>query len=130
MSRYQIITLVDITRTNPDRAERNTVKISQQANFNSLIQAIGLRSNVEWTVDPAMYTGRIPEQSGKANHWIWEFDVERDEIFLKGNNPVGLLIEDLDGVPIITGLNDSVDIFPAVFKTQGDTANTWFKIIS
>ena len=77
-----------------------------------------------------MNQGRIPNQSGKANHWIWEFDAEREEIFLKDNDPVGLLKEDLDGVPVITGLYDSADIFPAVFKTQGDLANTWVQIIS
>ena len=52
MPRYKIITLVDITRTNPDRSERDQLKVSQQANFNSLIQAIGLRSNVDWERDP------------------------------------------------------------------------------
>jgi hypothetical protein len=39
MARYKITTLVDITRTNPSRAETDVLKIAQQANFNSLIQA-------------------------------------------------------------------------------------------
>jgi hypothetical protein len=129
MPRYQVITLVDITRTNPDRSEKDHLRVSQQANFNSLIQAIGLRSNVDWETDPQMHQGSIPTQLGKANHWIWEFNAERDEIFLKDKNPVGLLIEDLNGVPVITKLNDSADIYPAVFKTQGDDINTWFTII-
>ena len=131
MARYQIITLVDITRTNPSRNETNKIKLGQQANFNSLIQAIGLRSNVAWDIDPERHTGRVPHQDSKANHWIWQFEVERDQIFWKNeNDQVGLLLDDLDGVPIISNLTDSVDIHPPVFKTRGDQANTWITIIS
>lgn len=130
MSRYQLITLVDITRAKPSRSEKDSFKLSQQANFNSLIQSIGLRSNVDWDWDPKMNTGRIPGHDGKANHWVWEFDAEREDIFLKDNDPVGLLKEDINGVPVITGLDDSVDIFPAVFQTHGPNTNIWFTIIS
>jgi hypothetical protein len=52
MPRYQIVTLVDITRTNPTRSETDQHLLAQQANFNTLLQSIGLRSNVEWAVDP------------------------------------------------------------------------------
>jgi hypothetical protein len=126
MARYKIITLVDITRTNPTRAETDNLKIAQQANFNSLIQAIGMRSNIDWRVDPKMYTGKLPTPfDGKGNHWVWEFDTDRDMTFQKGDDPVGLLVDDLHGVPVIDRLNNSVDIDPAVFATKGDNINTW-----
>lgn len=126
MARYQIITLVDITRSNPDRSETDKLKVGQQANFNSLIQAIGLRANVEWEIDPKMQDGRLPHpRSGKANHWAWEFTTERDYLFQKDDDPVGLLLDDLDGVPIVDQLNNSMDINPAVFQTQGEKTNTW-----
>jgi hypothetical protein len=84
MARYKIITFVDITRTNPSRQETNKLKLGQQANFNCLIQAIGLRANVAWEQDPELNTGRLPHPMvGKANHWIWEFETERDYLFLK-----------------------------------------------
>ena len=108
MPRYKIITLVDISRSDPNRVEQDELKISQQANFNSLVQAIGLRSNIEWTVDPKKYTGSLPYPlEGKAAHWIWEFEVEREDVFLKDNNPAGLLIDDLHGVPIIDNLENT-----------------------
>lgn len=130
MARYKIITLVDITRTNPTRAETDKTKLSQQANFNSLLQAIGMRSNATWIKDPKKDTGRLPEPAdGKATYWTWEFDVERDEVFLHNDNPVGLLIEDLHGVPIINQLENSVDISPAAFQTKGDNINSWVTII-
>jgi hypothetical protein len=130
MPRYQIITLVDITRTNPARSETDHVKLSQQANFNSLIQAIGMRSNVTWDRDPIAETGRVPKQDFKAMHWYWEFFVEREQVFFKDDDPVALLKTDLDGVPIIAGLTDSADLNPACFFSQGDRINTWILEIS
>lgn len=127
MARYTIITLVDITRTQPTRSETDKIKLGQQSNFNSLLQAIGLRSNVSWETDPKMHTGSIPTTNGKANHWIWEFDTERDDTFLKDKDPVGLLIDDLHGVPIITNLKETADIHPAAFIVKGDNTNTWVK---
>ena len=131
MARYQIFTLVDITRTNPIRGETDKIKLGQQANFNSLIQAIGLRSNVTWSQDPKKQTGRLPEPAdGKATYWIWEFDVERDDVFLVDDNPVGLLIDDLQGVPVIDNLENPTSLYPAAFQTRGPNQNTWLNIIS
>jgi hypothetical protein len=130
MPRYQIITLVDITRTNPTRSDTDFVKLGQQANFNSLIQAIGLRANVEWSVDPIQHAGALPYPAdGKATHWTWEFEVERDLLFQKDNDPAGLLKDDIDGVPVVNQLNNSVDIEPAVFQIKNNI-NIWISQIS
>jgi hypothetical protein len=126
MARFQIITLVDITQTNPHRSETDPHLLSQQANFNSLIQAIGLRANVLWVTSPSERNGALPRDiGGKAVYWIWTFDVERDDVFLKNGNSVALLIDDLNGVPIIPDLNNSVDLDPACFISKGDNANIW-----
>ena len=126
MPRYRIITLIDITRTNAGKSDPSQTKINQQQNFNSLRQAIELRSNVSWVTDPKEFKGSLPVPlEGKANHWIWEFDVEREDTFLKNSDPVGLLLDDLNGVPIIDGLNNTVIIDPAAFQTQGPNVNIW-----
>jgi hypothetical protein len=132
MARYQIITLVDITRSSPSRSETDKIKLGQQANFNSLLQAIGLRANITWEQNPEMKDGRLPHpRTGKANHWTWEFDTERDLLFYKDDlNPVGLLVDDLHGVPIIDQLNNSVDIYPPIFSTRGENTNTWIYELS
>ena len=130
MARYKIVTLVDITRSQPSRDEVDPIRIGQQANFNSLIQAIGMRSNVAWGRDPKKHTGSLPDDiTGKATHWIWEFDCEREDVFLKGDDPVGLLAEDLHGVPVIADLENSADILPAAFQTRNGNQNTWLTII-
>lgn len=129
MQRYKIVTLVDITRSQATRSETDRIKIGQQANFNSLVQAIGLRANITWLSDPLKQTGQLPYPiEGKATFWTWEFETEQDTLFQKDNNPVALLIEDLNGVPIISDLSNDVDIFPAVFSTKSNI-NTWVLII-
>ena len=130
MPRYRITTLVDITRTNATRSETDEKRISQQANFNSLIQAIGMRANVEWQTDPIKKDGRLPDHwKGQANYWIWEFDVERDEVFEQDGDPVYLLREDLNSVPVIAELDESIDLDPSAFITQGEKTNTFVEII-
>lgn len=126
MARYRIITLIDITRSQAGRDSTDKIKIGQQANFNTFLQAIGLRSNVEWDRDPVKQEGRLPEPAtGRATYWTWEFICEREDIFLKDNDPVLLLVEDLNGVPVIPMLTNSADISPAAIQTLGDKINTW-----
>ena len=126
MQVFKIITLVDITRTIPTRDEPDRKKINQQANFDSLIQTIGLRSIIDWNIDPVMSTGTLPVVNrGKASHWIWEFETEQTDLFLDADGPTGLLTKDLHGVPIITGLDDSADLTPPAFITLGRYPNTW-----
>jgi hypothetical protein len=124
MPTYQITSLVDITRTNPHRSETSTVKLSQQANFNSLIQAIGLRSNVEWEQDPTRLEGALPYPfDGRGAYWTWEFTVEREDVFLNNDDPVSLLIKDLHNVPVLSGLDETVELHPSAFQTQGSRIN-------
>lgn len=131
MARYQVITLVDITRTNASRYETDKIKLGQQANFNALQQAIGLRSNLTFVTDPIQHSGALPlGLTGRATYWIWCFDTERDMVFAKGADPVGLLIDDIQGVPITDRLNNSVELDPAAFISRGDNANIWLSEIT
>jgi len=126
MPRYQIVTLVDITRTDPSRSETDRILLGQQANFNSLLQAIGLRSNVEWSTDPVKKDGRLPPPfKGSAVYWLWQFDCEREQVFEKGTDPVSLLKDDLHGVPVIDRLHETIDLTPPAFQTQGEMINIW-----
>lgn len=130
MERYRLTTLVDITRSGASRSETDKIKIGQQANFNSLIQTIGIRSNIEWTKDPNKDNGRLPVgEQGKAVYWTWEFFTERDDVFKEGNDKTLLLLKDLHGVPIVDLLENSADLSPPVFQTFGDNTNTWINVI-
>jgi hypothetical protein len=130
MTRYKIITLIDITRTNPTRVEQDPTVLGQQANFNTFLQGIGMRANPEWEQDPTMDSGSLPPPfEGRANYWTWEFAVERDQVFERDNDPVALLIEDLHNIPIISNLLNDVDLYPAAIQTQGLSINTYISII-
>lgn len=129
MPAYCIISLVDITRTNPHRSDTDTVKLSQQANFNSLVQAIGLRSNVEWEHDPVRHKGALPYPfDGRGAYWTWQFTVEREDIFLNSAGPVGLLAEDLHNVPVLAGLSETIEVTPLAFQSRGERMNIWVEI--
>jgi hypothetical protein len=130
MPRYRITTLIDITRTATAKSPLTDLQIKQQANFDSLRQAIELRSNVEWNRDPAYHEGALPEPfDGRGAYWTWEFEIEQEELFKKGDNPIGLLIDDMHGVPIVNQLLNSKDIDPAAFQTHGENQNIWIEII-
>jgi hypothetical protein len=77
-----------------------------------------------------MDNGALPYKlGGKATHWIWEFEIEQEEIFKTDDSPIGLLIDDMHGVPIVNQLLNSKDIDPAVFQTHGENQNIWIEII-
>lgn len=131
MERYKIISLVDITKSNASRSETDKIKLGQQANFNSLIQAIGIRANIEWDTDPIKEQGRFPEPiDGAGAYWIWEFTTERYSVFLKDNDPTSLLKDDIHGVPVIDMLNNTVEIIPSAFQTKGENQNIWVSKIN
>ena len=130
MPRYRITTLIDITRTDAKKSDNDQYRLAQQDNFNSLRQSIELRSIVSWHRDPVKQNGRLPDPlDGKAAYWIWEFETERDDLFLRDNDPVALLKEDLHGVPIIDGLDETVNFEISAMQTQGQMVNTWVAII-
>jgi len=121
MARYTIRTTVDITRSNPDRADPDQIKQAQQSNFNSLLQGIGMRANVEWDNDP------IRTVENDTAYWTWQFEVEREDVFLEDDDPVGLLKNDLHGVPIIKNLTETEKFDKAVFLTKNGTNNIWIE---
>ena len=131
MNTYEIVTLVDITRTQARREDTDILKKAQQANFDSLRQAIELRSNVEWTDDPKGELGRLPPNTaeGKAKYWQWQFSVEREAVFESNGDPVALLRQDINGVPVIAGLEETTDLTPPAFITEGKNINTWVREI-
>ena len=130
MQIYELITLVDITRSNASRSETDPILKGQQANFNTLIQSIGMRANVEWKIDPKWFDGIPVEGRGKIKHWVWQFECERDDVFNNGKDPVGLLLDDLNSVPIIELLTEVYDLTPPAFVTKGEKPNTWVKLIA
>ena len=60
------------------------------------------------------------------NVWRFDFETEKDCLFEKDNDPVGLLIDDFELVPYIDGLDECMTQNYNVFVTEGKGKNIVF----
>jgi hypothetical protein len=93
---------------------------NQQSNWETVNQVISLRTLPEKISTPV--------QDSTAITWSFEFDVVDPGSIFYNYSPVGYLIADCDGVPMITGLSESVDNTP-VLISHGNDANIWFDVV-
>jgi hypothetical protein len=133
MKRFIVHTLVDITETRVYRhQDTNPLAKSQQQNFLTLLQTIGLRVNPAYTQSPICEETSLKQHSfgsdytGNHNLWTFEFTIEYEDGFTdEQGNEAGLLIRDLHFVPIITDLEETINIRLPVFDTTStDYRNT------
>lgn len=93
---------------------------NQQTNWETVNQVISLRTLPERISTPTI-------DSNSAT-WSFEFDVVDPSSISYNNNPVGYLIDDCNGVPMIIGLGESVDNV-ACMSNQGANSNIWFDVV-
>jgi hypothetical protein len=93
---------------------------NQQANWETVNQVISLRTLPERISTPTV--------DSAAGTWSFEFDVVDPSSISHYNNPVGYLTDDCNGVPMITGLGESVSNV-ALLSSQGTDTNIWFDVI-
>ena len=128
---YMLYTTVDITNTGQYRHEpgKETDRWKEQ-NFQTLLQTIGLRTNITFRRSPDMVQVGGKQLGFDTDNlvraWRFDFSTEREGFFEKNNNPVGGLVEDFDGVPYIAGLDESMEQNYAVFVTEGPSRNIVF----
>lgn len=132
MQRFTIQTLVDITETKQYRHQPGEeLAKHQQQNFVTLLQTIGLRANPIFSKGPIITKRDLSNSEFGKNYtgthsvWTFVFDIEYEGAFTDGTSDHALLIKDLRFVPIITGLNETIDVDLAVFDTSSpETRNT------
>ena len=118
MQRFRITTLVDITRTQVFKEYIDSLKKKQQDNFNTLHQTLEMRAIIFSEKDPEQ---KIIDWNGKNElAWIWEFYIERDDIFLKDEDPAGLIKQDLEYVPFITGCKETAKFSKSFFSVPSN----------
>jgi len=137
---YTCVTLIDITKTDAARhyfsgmeeseAEYN-IKRNQHRNYQSMLQVIGLRCQPIYLTDPVIYPDENLTKIGfgsdysKGDVWTFSFGVEQEGIFDLPTQPMGLLLNDLHNVPIITGLAENVNVKISMLDTSNtNTKNT------
>jgi len=112
--KFQINTLIDVTDTGARRSQ-NVFEAKQQANFDTLYNVIGLRTNpTEFNVtvleeDVKKY-GFGSEYKGKQKIWQVEFYVEAE-----ASTNIEFMRNDFSLVPIIAELNESVKLDKNLF---------------
>ena len=120
MARIQIRTVIDITNTGVKRLDIGSEKpLNQYRNFTTFMQVFGIRSIFSIVQSPVQ----------KDGEWTMIIDTDRDDVYHDGTDPVGLLKNDLDTVPIITGLDEIKAIKQPVIKTMGKQPNTFVSLL-
>ena len=131
-------TLVDITATgvirgqDPDNAERN-----QQRNWETLLQCIGLRTqpqNIQEPITSTLEDIGAAEfgdfYTGTQKIWTWSWTVEREGVYDLADVPLAGLLQDIEQVPIITGLEETARFMLPIFYPYGTIKNIYIKQVT
>ncbi|NBP55784.1 hypothetical protein EBU71_04455 [bacterium] len=110
--RYKLHTLVDITATGQYRSEEGKQQArNQQQNFDTVLNTIGMRSNLMYDDNPKVIIDYPVKyfMTGKelSNIWIFEWYVESRYRYLHEEDDVGLLKVDFSLVPYIPNLTET-----------------------
>ena len=105
--------ITDITEWNRSR--------NQQRNWETITQILSLRTQLFSLTDP------IKDQTG--TRWMFEFETESDGIYGSDLDPVQVLREDANGVPMLLELDNSLEL-ESYLITTGPKQNIWFAPIS
>jgi len=124
-SRITLYTLVDVTCTNARRTQ-DIFKYQQQQNYQTMINTMSLRSNPLSVQIPQIIEGK-DLNFGINKDWkhVWKCSFE---IGYASGISLETLIEDFNLVPVITGLNESITIDPAIFDSTTNNKNIIFEI--
>ena len=140
MQRHEIITLVDITETgitdNNAKTAETQLQRNQQRNYDTLCQVISLRSNFYGASSGSAIIENIDYFDEDLSELISRHDVRTIKVWsfvfeTDRTDPFGvdyeLLTMDLNMVPIIPALTETVPIFPPYFIVNGDLQNTFVR---
>lgn len=137
MSKIAVYTLIDITATDvKTNAEDTVFRRNQQRNWETAHQIINLRTKVDVEIKP--YTPKIVSLAnhkfsnlyyGEHKCWKFIFTVEFSKVFAGEVHILEKLEYDFNQVPIITGLEETINLPDPVFYTKGGLINTYFKVL-
>jgi hypothetical protein len=138
METIELNTLIDITNTNVRRANQGTQQeYEQYKNWITLNQCIEMRSIITYNTLPTNEVVDIKglgfgkNYKGKQRVWTWRFSPDRATSFSSEQGDLDLLISDLDQIPIIKNLLETINIDTTVFDLKDENLkNTVLRIIS
>jgi hypothetical protein len=130
---YKLYTLVDITHTGQHRNEAGKEQLRyKEQNFNTMLQTLGLRSNIWYDRGPQMLEvgGRLVGFDTDNVIRVWRFDwrVEQPNVYERNGDALSFLKQDFHLVPYISGLDEAMEQRYAVFNTADPGANIVFHV--
>lgn len=133
---FTICTLVDITETGVTRnTPAKEFERNQQRNWESVLQVIGIRAQPMVVTQPLadiVSADIISELFGEMYHgreqrvWVASFAIEHKGVFTKDDDPLSLLKDDFNQVPIVCGLNETAKFILPIFYSFGSLKNIAF----
>jgi hypothetical protein len=137
MQTIEIKTLVDITNTNVARPNQGTqLAHDQYRNFVTLKQCAEIRSNILYDFSPEMQIVDVKDlgfgskYKGKHAVWTFRFNPERTNVYVNERDEIGGLLDDVQGVPVIEKLTETINIEKAIFELiDASSKNTVIKAI-
>lgn len=93
---------------------------NQQRNFDTLLQLIGLRTQVYNISQP---TQMLSGPFGARKTWHFTFEIEPQSQWTVDGDDLWILKQDSEGTPMIVNLDEEASIDPKIF-TQGNKVNT------
>jgi hypothetical protein len=137
MQTIEIQTLVDITDTKVARPNQGTaLQHDQFRNFTTLRQCVEIRSIISYDASPSVENVDIKDMGfgskfkGKHQVWTFRFYPDRTGAYIEGRDEVGALINDVNGVPVIQKLTETINMDTAMFEVKdAATKNTIIKAI-
>lgn len=113
--RFKIKTLVDITETRARKGE-DDVLYGQQQNFMTLLNTLGLRTNINVVGSPSAEFIQAKEfgKDYKGEQKVWTQIIEVD---YEDATNVDFMANDFDLVPVVSGLSETALFDIPVFRT-------------
>jgi hypothetical protein len=133
---YQGQTLIDITNTGVTKYSPDVEKQrNQQRNWETVVQLLGLRSQIisleqfaPNVVDIGSYNFGS-KYSKRHKVWQFRFGVEFKDLYQLDNDPVGILVTDFMQIPVVMGLDETIELDQGLFYTSGENKNIHFKTL-
>jgi hypothetical protein len=120
MAKIQIRTTIDITNTGVRRPDLGSTKqFDQYRNYTTFLQVFGIRSIFSIVQEPKQEKGE----------WTMVIETDREDVYLANGDPIALIKQDFDKVPIITGLDEIKPVKRDLIETTGKNANTFVTLI-
>jgi len=136
MDLIEIKTLIDITQTKVSRPNQGSqLELDQNRNFITLLQCLEIRSIVIYESSPVVEEVSIKDMGfgtdykGKHKVWTFTFTPDREGVYTdQEGNALAYLVTDINGVPIIKNLTETINIDKAMFECKDiTTKNTLIK---